>query len=252
MKETIHKFLLLAIFICMSVISYGQEIVTDIEDQLEVNNLKEKLLPLNELLTLAERHSPLLKMIDADIHIQDLRIKSEKKDWLSFFSVTGTAKYGMFENLIVTDEFELEDSGASSSTKQTRYTVGMSLKVPLNEIFNKLNRDVALSEKMKLQYQKTETISELRKLVITQYGNLLRAHSKLIIKTSELETVKMKMIDTEVNYRNGKLSLGDFTNQKSEILKLQLAYEETKIEFIVAVHILQETIGVSLNLNPKI
>lgn len=249
MKKRILILVFAFLAFSLPFISKGQDAASVIEQELNMHDLKSNILPLNQLLDSAEIHSPLLKMIDADIYIQDLKVKSEKKDWLSYFSLTGTAKYGMFDNLVINEEVG-EDYLGSTNTKQSRYSVGLAIKVPFSSVFDKVNRNVALSEKEKLRHQRENTIIELRKLVITQYGNLLRAHSKLIIRTSEMETVKLQMADTELNYKNGKIPLTEFTKQKSELLDLQLQHEEVRIEFTVALHLLQETIGIDLNLNP--
>jgi outer membrane protein TolC len=251
MKECAIKILFIVVIISSVFVSNGQNSFDAIDDELNVYNLKNQILPLEQLLDSCEVYSPLLKMVDADIYIQDLRIKSEKKEWLTFFSISGTAKYGMFDNLVINEDSG-EDYLGSTSTKQSRYSVGMTLKVPLSSIFDKVNRDVAKSEKVKLQHQRDNTIKELRKLVIAQYANLIRAHTKLIIRTSELETVKLQMMDVELNYKNGKIPLSAFTSQKGELLNIKLALEEIKIEFTVALYNLQETIGINLNINPTI
>ena len=247
MKNLIVKISITFLILSISIISKGQDIFKPTENELDLYDLQGQLLPLEQLLDSAEIYSPLLKMIDADIIIQDLKIKSEKRDWLSYFSLTGTAQHGMFDNLIVNQGLD-EDYLGSTNTKQSRYSVGLSVKVPFSSIFDKFNRNAAINEKEKLQFQRDNTISELRKLVITQYGNLLRARTKLIVKTSEMETVKLQMIDTEVNYRNGKIPLTDYTKQKGDLLKLQLELEEIKIEHTVALHLLQETVGININL----
>ncbi|WP_282125498.1 TolC family protein [Marinifilum flexuosum] len=247
MRGYITRILFSLLIMSLSIISNAQ-VSEVIDKELKLHNLKTKIIPLGQLLDSAVIHSPLLKMIDADILIQDLKIKSEKKDWLSYFSVTGSAKYGMFDNLIINESLGDESTGTTNA-KQQRYSVGLSLKIPFSSIFDNVDREVAISEKVKLQYQKDKVVSELRKLVVTQYGNLLRAHAKLIIKTSELETMKMQMADTEVNYRNGKIPLADYSKQKSQLLNLRLECEEIRIEFTVAIHLLQETIGIKLNLN---
>ncbi len=251
MKKYILKIVFVAFVLSYSVCSRGQAGFDEIDAELSMHNLQNEFLPLDQLLDSAEVHSPLLKMIDADIIIQDLKVKSEKKDWLSYFSLTGTAQYGMFDNLIINQDLG-EDYLGSTSTKQSRYSVGLAVKLPFSSLFDKVNRDVALKEKVKLNYQRNNTITELRKLVINQYGNLLRAHSKLVIKTSELETVKLQMLDTEVNYRNGKIQLSEYTKQKGALLQLQLELEEVRIEHTVALHLLQETIGINVNLKTAI
>jgi len=249
MKLLIFNILLFGFSFIMLVTKAQQNASNDIDKFLLENNLENVLLPLDNLLDSAQQHSPLLKIINSDLIIQELILKSEKNEWLSYFNLNGSVKYGRFDNLIISEDMGTEE--AVPTTAQMRYSVGFLFNIPFESFFDKTDKQIAKNEAIKLGFERDKTISELRKLVILQYGNLLRAHKRLIIKASELESEKMQMMDTELNYKNGLLTLSDYTNQKGTLLNLHLTYEEAKIEFITAANLLQEIVGIKLNLNIK-
>jgi outer membrane protein TolC len=209
-----------------------------------------QLPKLESLLDSAVVNSPLLKIIDADIVIQDLKVKSEKKNWLSYFNVNGSAKYGRFDNLVIKEDLGLKDVGISNS-EQTRYSFGLTVTVPFETIFDKSDINIAREEKEKLVHERDKTIQELRKLVIVQYGNLLRAHKRLMILTSQFESGKMLLYETELNYKNGLAQLSDYSKQNNEVLNTEMSLEESKVEFTTALYLLQETVGIRINLNTE-
>ncbi len=221
------------------------------EHTIKQNAIQKKLPPLENLLDSAELYSPLLKIIDADILIQELIVKSEKKDWLSYFSMNGSAKYGRFDNLIIREDLGMEDVGVSNS-EQTRYSLGLSIDIPFESVFDRSNSQIAQNEKIKLMHEREKTIQDLRKLVIVQYSNLVNAHNKLVILTSQMETEKILLYDTKLNYQKGLLKLADYSKQKNAVLDLELSMEESRVQFRTALLILQETIGIKLKLNPEI
>jgi outer membrane protein TolC len=250
MKLLIFNILLFSFSSIVLFTKAQQDTSNDIEQFLFENNLENVLLPLDNLLDSAQRYSPLLKIINSDIIIQELILKSEKNEWMSYFNVNGSVKYGRFDNLILSQDMGIEDAVVPTSA-QIRYSLGLLFNIPFESFLDKSDKQIAKNEVIKLGYERDKTITELRKLVILQYGNLLRAHKRLIIKASELESEKMQMMDTELNYKNGLLTLSDYTNQKGVLLNLHLTYEEAKIEFITATNLLQEIVGIKLNLNIK-
>lgn len=244
------KILLLLIFVLVSPILIAQEVnsLPPLQTEIEFDNVADKLLPLNDLLDQAEVHSPLLKMLDADIIIQDLRVKSEKKDWLTYFNIDGSAKYGLFDNLILKEDLGIEDVSTQSS-KQARYSFGVMVRFPISRFFDNSEKRIAKSEAVKLSYQREQKVLDLRNLVIVQYGNVLKAGAKLTLSTSALETAKIQMMNTELNYKRGQISISEYTTEQSRYLDSQLGLEEAKIEFTTAMFLLQETVGVNINLN---
>jgi len=235
------------ILICISSVAFSQGNARLMDKVSAGMNISDLLMSLREMEELAVQNSPLLKLQDADILISELKVKSEKREWLSYFRADGSVKYGLFDNLIVTED--VNTASATSTTEQTRYSAGVSVQIPFNLVGNKIKVKQARAELNKAHFQRESTLRELKKLVIIQYSNVLKAQKRMLIFISKYESLKIQMMDIELNYKNGKINIKDYTNTKNVLLDSELALEEMKIELTVALNILEETVGVKFNLN---
>ena len=248
MQKFLKYFVLIAVFVIAENLHAQNSDSEFIEKSIQENDITEILPPLSALMDSAEINSPLLKMIDADIAIQQLRIKVEKKNWLSYIGVDGSVRYGLFDNLILKEALGIEDLAANTTT-QTRYSVGVYFKIPFTEILNTEDERIAENEKVKLLHQRSNTILELRKLVILQYNNIVSSYNKLIIRTSALESRRIQDLMVDKQFKSGQIGLDEYTRQKDFFIKSKLELEENKVEFLTAIQILQETVGIKLKLS---
>lgn len=205
-------------------------------------DITEMLPSIAELQALAVENSPLLKLYDAEVVIGELQVKSKKRQWMRGFGIEGGAKYGLFDNLVIREDLGVGES-ETQTTEQTRYNLGVYMKMPLASLIDRSTVNMARAESDKLKYQRESTHNELKKLVIIQYGNVLKAHKKIVIFISEIETLKAQLIEAELNYKNGKVRLAEYSKMKNDLLDSELTYEESKVEFFVAIKLLQETVG---------
>lgn len=247
MSSQISKILFLILLGTSTLFLKAQEYSDIIERSLANNDIVNQLPKLNNLLDSAEVHSPLLKMYDSDLVIQELKIKSEKRDWMRNLGFEAGAKYGLFDNLILKEDLGIEDV-ATSTTEQTRYNVGLFLKIPLASIADKSNENIAREEINRLKYQKESSLQELRKLIIVQYNNVVKAHRGIVIRINDLESYRVQMIRAEKDYQNGQINVAEYARLKDYYLNSQIDLEENKVEFITALQLLQETVGIKINL----
>lgn len=218
-----------------------------LNSELEKDGIQNLIPSLEALLDSAERHSPLLKVYDSEIVIQQLKIKSEKREWMESLGFQAGARYGLFDNLILKETLDIEDL-AVSTTEQTRYDIGIFLKIPLSSIADKSNIQIAKEEGNRLKFQKLNTLSELRKLVIIQYNNVIKAQKKLLINSQQVETYKIQMIRAEKDYENGIIDIAEFSRLNNLYTTALINREDTKIEFITALQLLRETTATNIHL----
>lgn len=218
-----------------------------LNSELEKDGIQNLIPSLEALLDSAERHSPLLKVYDSEIVIQQLKIKSEKREWMESLGFQAGARYGLFDNLILKETLDIEDL-AVSTTEQTRYDIGIFLKIPLSSIADKSNIQIAKEEGNRLKFQKLNTLSELRKLVIIQYNNVIKAQKKLLINSQQVETYKIQMIRAEKDYENGIIDIAEFSRLNNLYTTALINREDTKVEFITALQLLRETTATNIHL----
>ena len=239
--------LTLLLLLLTSQVIWGQGFNDVIEKSLQENDISKQLPPISELQDSAVIHSPLLKIYDSDIVIQKLKIKSEKREWMHSLGFEAGAKYGLFDNLILKEDLGIQDV-ATSTTEQTRYNLGFFLKIPLSSIYDKSNIRIAKEEVDKLRYQKQESVLELRQLIV-QYNNVIRAHKNLIIRTSDVESYKVQMLRADKDLENGLINIAEYARLRDMLSRATLGLEDSKVEFITALQLLQETVGIRIILN---
>ena len=244
------KFYVALIAVVFPVSLFGQGYNSIIDNSLQENDITKQLPSIVSLQDSAVKYSPLLKIYDSDIVIQKLKIKSEKREWMRSLGFEAGAKYGLFDNLVLTEDLGYQDV-ATSMTEQTRYNVGVFLKIPLSAIYDKSNVEIAKQEVNKLRYQKAESILQLRQLIIVQFNNVVKAHKKLIIQTSDVESYKVQMLRADKDLENGLINIAEYARLRDMLSRATLGLEDSKVEFITAVQLLQETVGIKINLRKQ-
>lgn len=243
-KNIFFALLFIPLFAFMQV--NGQSLNEIIDKNLTDNDITNQLPTLQQLQDSAVKHSPLLKIIDSDMVIQQLKIKSEKREWMRSLGFEAGAKYGMFDNLILTEDLGYQDL-ATSTTEQTRYNLGVYLRIPISSIIDNSNIKLATEEKNRLRYEKANSIKELRQLIIIQYNNIVKAHKGVVIRTAHVESYQVQMLRAEKDYENGVINIAEYARLQDVTLRAQLALEESKVELLTALQLLQETVGIKLS-----
>jgi outer membrane protein TolC len=246
MKRVIHIVFTIC-FLAAALTGAGQEIKGEVNKSIEQKDIISMLPPLKDLFDSAAMFSPLLKMYNSDIIIQELKIKLEKREWMETLSFEASLKFGLFDNLILTEDLGIEDL-ATSTTQQTRYNVGVLFKIPLSSFLNGKNVQVAELEADKLRYQKEETLTKLRQLVIVQYYNIVKAHKRMGIKMKGVKSYDVQVLQAERDFENGMINIAEYTRLLNMQSSTNLDLEDAKVEFIMAIQILKETVGADIKL----
>jgi outer membrane protein TolC len=210
-------------------------------------DITDMLPPLAELQENAIMYSPVFKMLDADVKIGEYKIVEERREWMRWLGVEGGAKYGMFDNIVLSQELGSVDL-ATAKTEQTRYYAGLFLKMPFSSLADKSNVRAAKAEREKLSYQRKARIQELRQLIILQYGNVVKEHRGMIIKNNAVENYRVQMLRAQNDYKNGKINISDYARLDDMLSKAVLALEDAKTDFATAFMILEETVGTKIQL----
>lgn len=224
------------------------QIYDDIIDRsLKENDILKLLPPLQSLLDSSAIHSPLLKMHDSNIIIQQLKIKSEKKEWMQSLGFEAGARYGLFDNLILKEDLGVNDL-ATSTTEQTRYNLGLFLKIPLSSLADKSNVRIAQMEVEKLRFEKEESLRSLRQLIIIQFYNVVKAHKAMVVRTGDVEMYRIQMLRSETDFVNRNIDVAEYARLRDLASGSLIDLENAKVEFITALHLLQETSGVKITI----
>lgn len=241
------KQIVIIVFVFTSLQGFTQGYKDLIGNTIDGKDISLRLPTVEELQISASENSPLLKLHDSEIVIKELQVRLLKRDWMNNFGFDAGVKYGLFDNLIITEDLGL-DEVATSSTEQTRYSVGVFLRIPLSLIADKSNVKIAQVELEKTKYQREIIILELNKLIITQYANVLKAYRTLVIQNNSVETYRLQMLNAQNEFNNTEISIADLARFNDMLLKAMINLENIKIEYITAIQLLEETVGVDINL----
>ncbi len=244
----IFTVLIFAFILIFPVIMKGQTYDELIANTMSGKDITERLPTLATLHAQAEENSPLLKIHDANMVINQLKVNSEKREWMRSLGFEAGAKYGLFDNLIIREDLGL-DEVATSTTEQTRYNFGVYLKIPISSIIDKSGVKLAAVERDRVLLEKESTVRELRQLVIIQYGNIAKAYRNMIVLNNSTEVYRVQMVRAEKDFNNGIITVDEFARLNDMLSRTVINLEESKIEFFTALKLMEETVGMPIKLN---
>jgi len=214
-----------------------------------VDNIADKLPPLNILIDSAVMHSPRVRISNADISIIKYSLKNTRINW--------TKNLGFMGELLTRNYYQFstnQSSGASPSEFTTdryeiNYFIGIFLKIPISDIIGQKNHaNIAKRELEKKILVKEENAMEIRKEVIMVYQELLMRQELLKIKNESQLTTRLQVQMAEIEFKNGSLKLSEMA-RLTEINARNL-YDNRQETFLFFRQylILEELVGMKFNL----
>jgi outer membrane protein TolC len=244
----INSIWFIVFFIFIEIVNCPAQTYEQLITQLSLEvDIADRIPPLAELQEKAIENSPIFRMLDADVKIGDYKIKEEQRLWLHSVGIEGSARYGLFDNLIITQDLGLTES-ATHTTKQGRYFLGFYAKIPLSDIIDKSNVKTAIAERDKLHYQREARIQELRELIIVRYNNVLKEYKGMIIKLNAVENYRVQQLRADEDFKNGVINVYEKARLEDMLSKSVIELEESKLDFLTAFQVLEEMVGVKINL----
>lgn len=245
------NFKQLLVFIYSSVLFsttvFSQDFDAFINSAIDETDITHRLPPISELQEQAIKSSPMLKYFDAQIGRNRERVKENKREWMQHMGFDGSARYGLFDNLVIS-EGTVSNAATNYSEEQSRYQVGVFVKIPISAIFDKSNVDYYRQEVEMVKYLRENNIRELRQTVIIQYNKVIKAHRLFLLRNRMCESYKVQKQRAYKDYINGKINLAEYARLTEMLTKATIELENEKVDFITALHILQEVVGSPINL----
>lgn len=199
--------------------------------------------PLDELIQDALVHAPLLKVQALNVDNAYHKAKLIDKEWSNYFNAIGSAQLG---NIRYLDNLE-SDSGADIRTitrENVFYGIGVQLRLPLNDFMTRNDRKAILQnqlEQEKLLRQEREI--KVRELVIRQYHELQLKLKLITLRTRELEAQNIAVEMAERYFREGNLSLHEYTAAASQRNLAEEALAGAQTEALISYQLLRELVG---------
>jgi outer membrane protein TolC len=202
--------------------------------------------PLEELIDDALKYAPLLKVQEFNVDNAYLKLKMLNKEWSNYFNSIGSFQLG---NIRYLDNLESASGGdvRTITRENTFYGIGMQVRLPLSDFITRNDRRTLLHnqlEQEKLMWQEQQI--KIRELVIRHYQELQLRLNMIAIKSKNLDfhTVAAEM--AEKYFREGGLSLDEYTRAASARNQAEEALALARAEATVAFQLLREIVGTDI------
>ncbi len=231
--------------------AFAQEKKTDghkNDHQANFDSFFSKLPPIQTFIDSALHRDPRVGEMKADIKRQTLELSLARKNWTKDI-IGGSAgiNYGKFDNLVISKDLGLDQLNTSAG-EQTRYSVGLSMKIPIATLFDKSDVKRAKIDLEKLDYSKESLIKKIRDDVYLKYNDLVSSYQKYMILLSDFDSYDAFIQQAEKDFYRGQKSLSEVLNLKMNRSKAQIDLLDAKNNFQKAVWEIQELCGIEIKL----
>ncbi len=217
---------------------------TNSNDSLKTEQI---LLPsLNDLIESAIKNSPLLKVNDREIDKLLEEIKIQKKSWLQYIMFDANTKYGLYNQLSISDQItgESPEISVQSNKEQFNYFAGLTFKIPVTAFTNKKNELKILNYSIQeYELKKEQLKKEISSLVVEEYYKLQNYKEQLEISQNVLQILKFNYLKSERELQNGVINITDFSMISGSYYKSEENYSKSKSEYQAQLHKLQILTG---------
>jgi len=228
----------------------GQGVNDFIEKSLTENDISKKLPSLDSLMNLAVERSSKVKFYKSDETYWESQRVLQRTSWLRYITIDANYNYGIFDNL--SNQQLAGDPQASQAlftTEQSRYSGGVSLKLPLFALANKKTAKKATQAEIdKARYLRESFEDEVKEAVVLRYTQLLKAHRLFFVTGAMMDTYKVQSARAEKDFTNGIIDVSEYTRLQQMYNDAIRSYESQRSEFLLAYMYLESIIGIELNI----
>jgi outer membrane protein TolC len=246
--------LIIIILISYISLTYSQNNTQLSVQTINEDSLKTILPNLKVFIDSALNNSPLIKVNDIEIDNLLQEIKINKKSWLQFFTFDANTKYGLYNQLSISDQITSEspEIAVQSNKEQFNYFAGITIKIPLTTFTNKKNELKIINNNIEeFRLKKEQLKKEITTFVIDEYFKLVNFKETLTLSQNVLQIMKFNYLKSEREVQNGVLSIADFSVISANYYKAEEAYSKSKNEFKAQLYKLNILTGINVNVLSK-
>jgi len=218
-----------------------------------VDNIQDKLPPLEVLIDSAIKNAPLIRMEDAEISLARYRLKEYKIGLTRNFGVTSNFKWGNNYAYSRSETAGGIPSEFLSFGNQTFFDVGVYLKLPVFDIVNHKNSvNQGKREVESHLIRKEQMIKQTTQDVIFTYQNLLLHQDLLKVKNEAQVTSTLQVKMAEKEFLNGKVSISELARVTQTHSANLYSYKQDRMLFYRQYLLLEQLVGMKFNLLSEI
>ncbi len=255
-NKQLSKVLITLVISLFSVTSYAQVDAYEFGNfNPLVDDISEKLPPLDALLDSAVANSPSVQYQDYKADYYRYEVKSARIAWTEHFGIQSEVNYGhwYYDDYIETAQTYNYPRNKwtffYSESHRANFNVGLYLRMPFQAIFdrrNNINKQKKWVE-IELTMREIET-RKVREAVIEMYNQLLQNQKMLKRSNHYQEWTRIQMMMAKNQFLDGEISVAEFVRLKEIETRGAMEHEKYVHEFITAYDLLQERTGMKFNL----
>ena len=214
-----------------------------------VDNIQDKLPPLELLIDSAIKNAPLIRMEDAEISLARYKLKEKRKAWTKNFGFSSNLKWGNRYQYSTSETAGSLPTEFLATGNQTTFDVGVFLKVPIFEIVNRKNYVNQGKRTIEAHIiRREEMIKGTKQEVIFTYQNVLLHQDLLKVKNEAQITSSLQVIMAEKEFLNGKISIAELARLTQTHSTNLYNYKKDRMLFYRQYLLLEQLVGMKFNL----
>ncbi|CAN5643786.1 hypothetical protein BH11BAC2_BH11BAC2_24600 [soil metagenome] len=192
-------------------------------------DLKEQLIPVDSLIEIATNYNPEIKSQQSLVQAGEEQVKLGRREWQNGVSLTFNQNLG---NQTLLYNTNLEPVGAQSQSQTTGYRLGFNVSLPLYLLSGRTSRINVFQKELEVRKETGEKLKlDLSRQVIFEYNNMLSTHQMLLIASNSRSTSRMLMDMATQQFKQGDITIADYSSVMSIATKSESDYEIAKRDF---------------------
>lgn len=240
---------IMSLFIMFNVIStksYSQEMVPVMDTT--VTSLLGVDLPPLQVFFDGARNSAMVEFYNYRMEGQELTLKTEKRKWQEYVNFFATYQYGIMAMNTNTDiGFNYPLVNQYTSSEQSWYNFGASIRVPLDQLFDRRNRIRRQQLKILETTKERELWYDEQKFrIIEEYTKVLEMSNNLKYAIEMFSLADAQYVVAQKDYIIGSTTAQGLNNAKGQQVQAFLQLERIKAELTSSILKLEVLSGVKI------
>lgn len=245
---TVKYTFVLLIFLCKISLANAQQKPVAKQSKapvmIEVGNESDlRIPPLDTLVAIALRTSPMIKSQEALMRKNAYMIKSEKRQWSDAIATDITAGMGNQTLLVQQPTGEV----TNFNNFNNGYRVGATLRISLYDLFGRKNEvGMAVSEFEESRYRKDLMARDVTTEITDLYYALIASQNILKIKSDTKYATSLNRSMAEKEFNEANIPVAELSRIIEISSKAATEYELAKQEFYRNIKVLENLVGTKL------
>lgn len=247
MKHLKTLRLLFFIFLFTAAATYAQQSSDgDIPTSFGADFFLQKLPPVEILIDSAISRAPAIKGQEISARKSQLDMKHARTEWTSdLLNAGGTLNYGKLNDIYLNDNGSIGQMAATTSS-QTRYSVGITMRIPISSFFSRYDYKAAKIDLEQTENQKQGLINSIREEVLNRYNSLLSNYETYKILFENFDDQEIILQNAEKDFLTNQISMGDISGIRISYAKAKVDMSKARYEFQKSLWMLEEFTGIKI------